>query len=352
MSFMDIETPSVLIDLNIVEANIDKYQSYCNKKGINLRPHIKTHKIPELANLQLQAGAIGVTCQKISEAEAMISEGGIDDILITFNIFGQKKLDRLRILSDKVKLSVVADNIQCIKGLSDTFKNQKSKLTVLVECDTGALRCGVVTPREACKLAKKISSLPGLSFGGLMTYPPISQSEKINNFLRKAKDLIEASGIPVPIISIGGSPNMWEVEKIPLGTEYRIGTYIYNDRSLMERGTCLESDCGLTVLATVISTPEPHRAVIDAGSKVLTSDLFGLKGHGYIIGFPKLSISNLSEEHGCIIGTGETGLKIGQKVRIIPNHACVVSNMMDEVMFIRGNTFVKKQPVVARGQVL
>ena len=105
MSFMDIETPSVLIDLNIVEANIDKYQSYCNKKGINLRPHIKTHKIPELANLQLQAGAIGVTCQKISEAEAMISEGGIDDILITFNIFGQKKLDRLRILSDKVKLS-------------------------------------------------------------------------------------------------------------------------------------------------------------------------------------------------------------------------------------------------------
>ena len=288
---MDIETPSVLIDLNIVEANIDKYQSYCNKKGINLRPHIKTHKIPELANLQLQAGAIGVTCQKISEAEAMISEGGINDILITFNIFGQKKLDHLRILSDKVKLSVVADNIQCIKGLSDTFKNQKSKLTVLVECDTGALRCGVVTPREACKLAKKISSLPGLSFGGLMTYPPISQSEKINNFLRKAKDLIEASGIPVPIISIGGSPNMWEVEKIPLGTEYRIGTYIYNDRSLIERGTCLKSDCGLTILATVISTPEPHRAVIDAGSKVLTSDLFGLKGHGYIIGLSLIHIS-------------------------------------------------------------
>ena len=352
MNLTEIETPSVLIDLDIVENNIDKYQSYCNKKGINLRPHIKTHKIPELANLQLKAGAIGVTCQKISEAEAMISEGGIDDILITFNIFGQKKLDRLRILSGQVKLSVVADNIQCIQGLSETFKNEKSQLTVLVECDTGALRCGVVTPREACELAKKISSLPGLSFGGLMTYPPISQSEKINNFLGKAKDLIEASGIPVPVISIGGSPNMWEVEKIPLGTEYRIGTYIYNDRSLMERSNCLESDCGLTILATVISTPEPHRAVIDAGSKVLTSDLFGLKGHGYIIGFPKLSISNLSEEHGCIIGEGETGLKIGQKVRIIPNHACVVSNMMDEVMFIRGDTFVKKQPVVARGQVL
>ena len=128
MNLTEIETPSVLIDLDIVENNIDKYQSYCNKKGINLRPHIKTHKIPELANLQLKAGAIGVTCQKISEAEAMISEGGIDDILITFNIFGQKKLDRLRILSGQVKLSVVADNIQCVQGLSDTFKNEKSQL--------------------------------------------------------------------------------------------------------------------------------------------------------------------------------------------------------------------------------
>ena len=165
MNLVDIETPAVLIDLDIVENNIDKYQSYCNKKGINLRPHIKTHKIPELAHLQLQAGAIGVTCQKISEAEAMISEGGIDDILITFNIFGKTKLARLKILANQVKLSVVADNIDCIKGLSDTFKNEKSKLKVLVECDTGALRCGVVTPTEACELAKKISSLPGLSFG-------------------------------------------------------------------------------------------------------------------------------------------------------------------------------------------
>ena len=202
MNLTEIETPSVLIDLDIVENNIDKYQSYCNKKGISLRPHIKTHKIPELANLQLKAGAIGVTCQKISEAEAMISEGGIDDILITFNIFGQKKLDRLRILSGQVKLSVVADNIQCVQGLSDTFKNEKSQLTVLVECDTGALRCGVVTPREACELAKKISSLPGLSFGGLMTYPPISQSEKIRRFILTSEIFSIENGMLTPTMKI------------------------------------------------------------------------------------------------------------------------------------------------------
>ena len=144
---------------------------------------------------------------------------------------------------------------------------------------------------------------------------------------------------------------MWEIEKIPVGTEYRIGTYIYNDRSLMNRGNCSESECGLTVLATVVSTPEPHRAVIDAGSKVLTSDLFGLIGHGYIVGYPELVISSLSEEHGCISGEKFTGLEIGQKIRIIPNHACVVSNMMDEVIFLRGQDFIKRQPVLGRGKV-
>ncbi len=351
MTLEKIESPSVLVDLNIVENNIKAYQAYCNKMQVSLRPHIKTHKIPELAKAQVKAGAVGITCQKISEAEAIISEGGISDILITFNILGEKKLNRLRLLSEKVKLSVVADNFQCLEGLSSAFKDAKSQLTVLVECDTGASRCGVISPNSACNLAKKIETLPGLIFGGIMTYPPISQSEKINSFLLNTKNLIEEQGIRVPIISFGGSPNMWEIEKIPVGNEYRIGTYIYNDRSLMNRGNCSEDNCALSVLATVISTPEAHRAVIDAGSKILTSDLFGLKGYGYIIGYPKLVISSLSEEHGCIIGEECTGLKIGQKIRIIPNHACVVSNMMDEVIFLRGKNFIKRQPVLGRGKV-
>ena len=166
------------------------------------------------------------------------------------------------------------------------------------------------------------------------------------------EDYIEENGIIVDIVSIGGSPNMWEVEKIPAGTEYRIGTYIYNDRSLMERKVCREEDCALTVLATVVSTPTPQRAVIDAGSKVLTTDLFGLEGHGHIIDHEHLTISQLSEEHACIVSDGPTGLSIGQKVRIIPNHACVVSNMVDEVVFIDGGKVLKSQSVVARGKVL
>ena len=352
MNYSEIDTPAVLIDMAVTGSNIKNYQKYCDENGLNLRPHIKTHKIPELAKLQLAAGAVGITCQKVSEAEAMLSEGGIDDILITYNIYGYSKLQRLLQLSTRCNLSVVADNSVCLKGLSETFKKQDEPLQVLVECDTGAFRCGVVTPEEALSLAQKITDLPGLIFGGLMTYPPISQQEKVNRFLETTKKLIEENGIIVDTVSIGGSPNMWEVEKIPIGTEYRIGTYIYNDRSLMERKVCREEDCALTVLATVVSTPTPQRAVIDAGSKVLTTDLFGLEGHGHIIDHEHLTISNLSEEHACIVSDGPTGLFIGQKVRIIPNHACVVSNMVDEVVFIDGGKVLKSQTVVARGKVL
>ena len=352
MNYYEIDTPAVLIDLAVSEKNIKTYQTYCDGKGLNLRPHIKTHKIPELAKLQLKAGAVGITCQKVSEAESMLSEGGIDDVLITYNIYGESKLQGLLRLSEKCNLSVVADNVVCLKGLSKTFKEAEKPLKVLVECDTGALRCGVVTPEEACSLAQKIESMPGLKFGGLMTYPPISQQKKVNHFLETAKNLIETLGITVDTVSIGGSPNMWEVEKIPIGNEYRIGTYIYNDRSLMEREVCSEGDCALTILATVVSTPTSERAVIDAGSKVLTTDLFGLTGHGHIIDHPELIISQLSEEHACIVSDRPTGLSIGQKLRVIPNHACVVSNMVDEVIFIEGQNVLKKQAVVARGKVL
>ena len=352
MNYFDVDTPAVLIDLAVTSRNIENYQKYCDEHGLNLRPHIKTHKIPELAKLQLTAGAVGITCQKVSEAEAMLSEGGIDDILITYNIYGFSKLQRLLQLSTRCNLSVVADNSVCVKGLSDTFKEHDNPLQVLVECDTGALRCGVVTPEEAFLLAQEITDLPGLKFGGLMTYPPISQQKNVNRFLEATKELIEKNGITVDIVSIGGSPNMWEVEKIPIGTEYRIGTYIYNDRSLMERKVCREEDCALTVLATVVSTPTPQRAVVDAGSKVLTTDLFGLTGHGHIVDHAQLTISQLSEEHACIVSDGPTGLSIGQKVRIIPNHACVVSNMVDEVVFVDGCRVLKSQSVVARGKVL
>ena len=347
----DIDTPAVIVDLKIVKENINAYQKYCNDIGIKLRPHIKTHKIPALAKLQIKAGATGITAQKISEAEAIISEGGVDDILITYNIIGEKKLNALLNLAKKVKVSVVADSSFCVQGLSKTFKGAQEPLSVLVECDTGAKRCGVISPQEACDLAVLINKSPGLVFNGLMTYPPTSQAQKINSFLSDAKKLIEAKNIAVNTVSIGGSPDMWKVQDIPIATEYRIGTYIFNDRSLVENKICSEKKVALTVLATVVSTPTKNRAIIDAGSKVLTADLFGMKGHGRIVNFPDLRIVELTEEHGTIISNKNIDLKIGQKIQILPNHACVVTNMLDEVNLIIEAKELKKVKVIGRGKV-
>jgi D-serine deaminase-like pyridoxal phosphate-dependent protein len=169
--FPEIDTPAVLIDLDVTGANIDRYQAYCDEHGLGLRPHIKTHKLPRLARRQLAAGAVGITCQKVTEAEAMISEGGIDDVLITYNILGDEKLTRLRALAERVRLAVVADNETVVDGLSRTFADAAAPLRVLVECDTGANRCGVPTPEAARDLALRIDAAPGLAFGGLMTLP-------------------------------------------------------------------------------------------------------------------------------------------------------------------------------------
>lgn len=351
MNINKIESPSVLVDLDIVERNINRFQAYCNKIGMNLRPHIKTHKLPFLAKLQLDAGAIGITCQKISEAEAMISEGDIDDVLLTYNILGAEKYERLRELAKKVRLSVVADNITVVDGLSAAFLHAENPLHVLVECNTGADRCGVTTPKNAADLAEIIDAKPGLKFSGLMTYPPSGSLEKVQSWLVEARKLIKDKGIEVAVISSGGTPNMWNADAVPIATEYRIGTYIYNDASVQKKGVCKWSDCALTVLATVVSVPAKNRAVIDAGSKVLTSDLLGLTGYGHVVDRDDLVIDQLSEEHGRIVSSGAIGLNVGDRIRIIPNHACVVSNMLDHVVLIRGDQVEARSKVVARGQV-
>lgn len=350
MSFPSIDTPAVLIDLDIAEANIDRYQAYCDDHKLHLRPHIKTHKLPMLAKRQIKAGAIGICCQKVSEAEAMIADGGIDDVLITYNILGTEKLARLRALADKIRLSVVADSTATVDGLSDTFADARNPLTILVECDTGGARCGVMTPELAANLAAHIDEKPGLLFGGLMTHPPVAQEAAVQSWLTTAVDMITATGLLVQTVSIGSSPGMWLTHDVPIATEYRIGTYIYNDRSLVAHRVCTEDDCALTVLATVVSVPNNTRAIIDAGSKVLTSDLLGLDGHGKVIGRPDVKISGLAEEHG-ILTADSINLNVSDRLRIIPNHACVVTNMMDEVQLIRGDAALGPHHVAARGKV-
>ena len=348
----NIETPALVVDEAVALRNIRAFQDHCDAAGLTLRPHVKTHKTLHFARAQIAAGAVGITCQKIGEAEAM-ADGGLDDILITYNIVGEAKLARLRALAGRVTaLAVTADDQAVIDGLSDAFAGADRPLRVLVECDTGARRCGVQSPQAAAALAVYIAGRPGLRFGGLMTYPAPGGGAAVSAFMREATGLLEAQGLSCPAVSSGGSPDMWNAGQDDQVSEYRIGTYIYNDRSLVERGTCGWHDCAAHVLATIVSAPAPDRAVIDAGSKVLTSDLFGLRGHGHVVGHPEIRIAGLSEEHGVLEVDPQRPLTVGQRVRIVPNHICVVSNMFDDIWIKEASSGgFSRIKVDARGRV-
>lgn len=347
----ELDTPAVLVDLDRVEANLQRAQAFADRAGLKLRPHIKTHKLPRFAQRAIDLGAVGITVQKLGEAEVM-ADAGIADMLLTFNIIGAAKLARLKALNERVAIRVVADSRECVAGLSATFAGGKP-LGVFVECDTGMGRCGVQSPEAALELAQTIIASPGLEFFGLMTYPAAGKYKAAADWLAQAKALFDAAGIAVPVITTGGTPDIWHADEAGVATEYRPGTYIYMDRSQVAAGAASYDDCALTVLATVVSHPTPGRAIIDAGSKALTSDLLGLVGHGYIPAYPEAKIVGLSEEHGTLDVSGcvNGGPKIGEQIAIIPNHCCPVTNLFDHVHLVRNGELVETVPVAARGRV-
>ncbi len=349
---LELETPAVVIDLTVALRNIARAQAHLAAQGLAVRPHIKTHKLARLAEAQIAAGAVGITCQKIGEVEALLDEApSIADVLLTYPVLGNSKLARLTALARRVRLSTVADSAAVVDALSAAFAGEPEPLRVLVECDTGGRRCGVQTPDEAADLARHIAGAPGLVFGGLMTYPAAGGQAAATRFLAEAKRAAERAGLTVPVVSSGGTPDLWQTRADGVVTEYRPGTYVYNDRSLMARGAAAEDDCALRVVATVVSNPTPGRVVIDAGTKVLTSDLLGLIGHGLVRGLPDLTIDQLSEEHGRLTSADAIPLRVGDRVEIIPNHACVVTNMVDAVHVRMPDGAIELWPVTARGRV-
>jgi D-serine deaminase-like pyridoxal phosphate-dependent protein len=352
MSFTQLETPLPVIDVDVVERNLIRWQERCNTLGIANRPHIKTHKLVCWARRQIELGARGITCQKIGEAEVM-ADAGIDDILITFGILGEQKLGRLADLASRIRLTVVADSQVIVDGLGAAGQAAGRPITVLVECDTGAGRCGVQTPEAAVTLARSIDGTDGLRFGGLMTYPPPGGRARMGEFLREARGQCEAAGLRVETVSAGGTPDMARDDALDVVTEYRAGTYIYNDRSLVSRGLCSLDDCGLSVVATVVSRPTAGRVIIDAGSKALTSDLSGQNGYGLVREWPQAIVYRLDEEHGLIdlADTIGAGPRVGDVIRIVPNHVCPVTNLFDRVVAVRGNIVLGSIPVDARGRV-
>ena len=344
----ELETPVPIVDMDRMEANITRLQTYLDEHHIANRPHIKTHKIPAIAKMQIDAGAIGITCQKVSEAEVM-ADAGFTDILIPYNIIGVSKLSRLMALATQINISVTADSAFVIHGLSNAAGQAGLTLTVLIECDMGAQRCGVQSPQEAAELARLIGGLPNLHFGGLVTYPT---NEHLDNFVRQTRSLIKDDGLQIERVSGGGTPAMWQAHTHPELTEHRAGIYVYGDRLSLRSGAVTLDTCALRVFTTVVSRPTPGRGILDAGSKSLSMDLHGLEGYGYICEYPEARIYSLSEEHGHVdFSACSRKPEIGEHVSIIPNHCCTVTCLFDEVVGARDDEVEVTWQVAARGTV-
>jgi len=347
----ELDTPAVTVRLDIVERNIRRVHEHLARHGIGNRPHIKTHKIPELGRMQMAAGAAGITCQKLGEVEVFTDAGVADDVLLTFNVVGRAKVDRLLAVARRLKrLAVVFDNEVVARGLAEGARAAGTEIPFLIECDTGFGRNGVQTPEAAFDLARTAMKLGGLRFEGLMTFP--NREPGTRAFFERALELFKRAGIAVPVVSGGGTPAIFTAQSIPQLTEHRAGTYIYNDRMVVASGTATWDDCAMRVRCTVVSRPTADRAVLDAGTKVFTSDLYTVTGYGQLLEYPEAKVVNLSEEHGVVdLSSCRRRPEIGEVVEVVPNHCCVVSNMVDEVYGVRGGTVEAVWPVAARGEV-
>ena len=351
MAAADLDTPVVTILLDRLEANIARVQRTVSDSGRLNRPHVKTHKIPAIGRMQVEAGAVGLTAQKLGEAEVFIDAGVTDDLLITFNIVGSAKTGRLMDLSERIRrLAVVADNEAVLRGISEAARSRGREVPVLIECDGGFGRNGVQSPEMALDLARLAEKLPGLAFEGLLVFP--NTAPRTKKFFTHAIELFKAAGIPLPVLSGGGSPALLDLADYPMMTEHRAGTYVYNDVMMVHSGIATFDDCAMHVRTTVVSRPTEDRAIIDAGSKVLTREQYYVKNFGHVVEYPDAVVANVSEEHGMIdLSASARKPVVGEVVNIVPNHCCVVSNMVDEVYGLRDGKVEVVWPVAARGKV-
>ena len=345
-------TPCAVIDLEVVERNIKRAQILCDNAGVKNRPHIKTHKSPVLAKMQIAAGAQGITCQKLGEAEVM-ANNGITDIVIATNLIGAARSGRLASLQRLAPLKVCSDNLFSLNAYSDAAKDSGRPLDVMIECDTGQKRAGVETPREALALVQVIQEDPMLKFAGMLFYPSHDSWPQTQTFLDEMVKGLASFGYQPGIVSTGGTPNFSNIGKLLGATEHRAGTCIFNDRMMMEVGFATQKDCAFSVYSSVVSRGGTERGILDAGSKTLTSDTGGLQGFGLILEYPDAQIHKFAEEHGFLdLSSCAKKPLVGDIVRVIPNHVCVAVNMVDQLVAVKNGQIIKTIPIEARGMLV
>ncbi len=353
----DLETPVLVVDLDRMEANIRFVQAYCERVGVRNRVHIKTHKIPQIAARQVAAGAAGITVQKLGEAEVFAASGlGFDDIFLPYNIVGAAKLRRLRAFLERypeIELSLTCDSAVVAEGLSMVAHQAGRGLKVWVECDAGLGRAGVTQPRQALDLACSIEQLPGLTFGGLMSFT--ADAEPSVAFMTAALAVFRSAGRPAPEITMGGTRQLRWVQRVPGVTEHRPGTYVFHDRQTVQQGGWSFDDCAGTVRTTVVSRPTAERGIVDAGSKAITPETMGLDGLlGHIMEYPAARLYRLSEEHGYADFSAyphSERPQVGDVLAVVPNHICTTVNMYSWLVGARNSRVEVVWPVAARGRV-
>jgi D-serine deaminase-like pyridoxal phosphate-dependent protein len=368
MQISDLPTPQVLIDRARAMRNIDRAHTLATAAGMQLRPHAKTHKSPVVAKWQIERGAVGVCCAKVGEAEVFV-DAGIGNIRLPYPV-NPWNAARVRALADRATISIIVDHIDVARGWSEAMPRGGRALDVLIKVDVGFHRCGIDPDHDALSFVQRVASLPGLHLRGLLSHAGhgylAASDEELRAVAQREAEILTGlreraaqSGIALDELSVGATPTLRFSAGQPGLTELRPGNYVYFDRTQLALGAASLDDCALTVLATIVTKHE-GRIILDAGSKTLTNDqargITPAPGYGAVLTEDgsiddTLTIERLSEEHATVRVTGSTALKPGDRVRVLPNHSCVVSNLVNDVRLVEGDRVIDTLPVAARGRI-
>jgi D-serine deaminase-like pyridoxal phosphate-dependent protein len=358
MTIHDLDTPTLLVDLDRLERNITEMARTVGAGGKALRPHTKTHKTPEIARMQAAAGAHGLTVAKLAEAEAL-ADAGFDDLFIANQVVGPQKMERLTRLAGRVQLIVSVDSVEGAELLGDAAARAGIRLRTRIEVDTGLGRAGTRSQGEALAVARFVADHKRLELDGIFTHEgQIYQAKDARSSaavaaeqMRALASLLAAESPPVRAISMGSTPGAPLLAREAGVTELRPGVYVFNDRTQLRLGAP-HSACALTVLATVTSVRPDGRVIVDAGTKAMASDCeFEDGSYGEIVGRPELRSVGASEEHGHLLAEAGSTVRIGDRVRILPNHACTCTNMHDTMFALRGDTVEAEWRIAGRGKI-
>ena len=362
MNVSELDTPAIVIDLDIMERNLRRVADYARDHDLRLRPHTKTHKIPALGRKQIDLGAAGLTVAKVSEAEVMLNANP-PELLVAYPVVGRKKLERLVQLASKTNVTVSLDSLFVARQISDAAREAQAEVGILAEVDVGLGRVGV-PPAEAVALVQGITRLPRLRYEGIAFYPGHIKlmDEEGHETLKRAGQLVDdllrdlrQAGLPPRIVSGGSTPALFHSHEIPGLNEIRPGTYIFNDRNTVLCGSSTFEDCAASIHATIVSTAKKGQMIIDGGSKTFSSDrpVVGAEvSFGHIVEAPQAVFNKMNEEHGYVdIRRAGREFGVGERVRVIPNHICVAMNLHECVYGARGGVVEQVWRVEGRGKL-